>query len=727
MKQLFLKKGNVYLEDVPAPVLESNNILVKVYYSFISSGTELAAISESEKNLIERFAQNSNKNTNKIFGAVKSDGPIGAFALIKNRLNAVSSLGYACSGKVIAIGADVQRFKVGDYVACAGANIANHAEYISVPVKLATKVLNKNNLKQASLTTIGAIAMQGVRRANLALGETVVVLGLGLIGQITAQLCKLAGCKVFGIDIEPSRLETARQNGIDFVLDANSAVADQINFFTNHKGVDATIITATGDSGIINSAMQYTRRKGRVVLVGNVDINFDRNPFYSKEIDFLISCSYGPGRYDNDYENKNIDYPYSYVRWTENRNMELFVDFLENKKLKLDFLIDQEFDINQPESAYTYLDKQKGLGALFAFGQDLSLDILNEIKNYKNLDTQNLSVIKYLPPKNKIQVGFVGAGGFAKVKLLPILFKNRYAKLHTLIDKDNANLLTVAKTYNAKKIGNIAQKAFNDEDINMVVIATPHKYHFEQSLEALKNGKAVFVEKPAVVNFEQLYKLEQFFKLNPDIYYTVDFNRSFAPFNLIIKNVLSNRTNPLMINYRINAGYIAQDHWVNDKENGGRIIGEACHIFDLFGFLTDASPISVSVQSINGNHDSSINTDNFVATVLMSDGSCCNLIYSSLGNHDMGKENMEILFDGKSIVMQDYKVLKGFGLPASFNRTDKYPDKGHQYIFDEFVFNARIANSKQLINLKRIIDTSKLALTVDKLVRKNGGFEVFEN
>lgn len=734
MRQLFLRKGNLFLQDVPIPLLEDNSILVKVYYSFISSGTELATIGESEKNLIKKITENSSKNVSKIFGAIKSDGPMGTLSLIKNKLSLTSALGYSCSGKVVAVGKNIDKFKIGDYVACAGANIANHAEYASVPVNLAVKVFNKNNLKLASLTTIGSIAMQGFRRANLSLGESVAVIGLGLIGQITAQLCKLAGCKVFGIDIDPSRLELAKKNGIDFVLDAKTGIEEQINFLTKHKGVDATIIAAAGrDKSIINNAMTYTRRKGRVVLVGNVDINFDRDPFYSKEIDFLISCAYGPGRYDSNYENKGIDYPYPYVRWTENRNMDLFVELIENKKIKIGFLADQEFDISEAERAYFYLKKQRGLGALFTFGQNISREALNSIESYKKKDSyknqnfDNLILPKYVSPRGKIQVGFIGVGGFAKVKLLPILNRNRFVNLHTLVDKNNSNMLTVAKTYGVKKIGNITDRVFNDEDISVVVIATPHKYHFEQSIDALKYRKAVFVEKPAVVNFEQLYLLEKLFEQNPKVLYTVDFNRSFAPFNLIIKNVVSNRANPLIINYRMNAGYVSKEHWVNDKENGGRIIGEACHIFDLFCFLTDAFPVSVSVQTINSHNDDASNIDNFIATVRMSDGSCCNFTYSSLGNCAMGKEHMEILFDGKSIWMKDYKVLKGFGVPVSFNRTDKYADKGHQYLLDEFILNVRISSHKLPIPLKRIIETSRLTLTVDKLVRNNGGFEVFDN
>lgn len=740
MKQLFLNKGKVFFADVPMPILKDNNIIVKVYYSFISSGTEISTISESEKSLIKKFSENSSKHINKITGALKTDGFLGTISLIKGKLKEVSPLGYSCSGKVIAVGKNVKNFKVGDYASCAGADFANHAEYITTPKNLATKVSDKKLLKYASITTIGAIAMQGVRRAQLSLGATVCVYGLGLIGQITAQLCKLSGCQVFGIDIQKNRLEYAKKMGVDFVLDANAPnFLDQIKFFTNHKGVDATIITAASSNGqIIDNSMDITRRKGKVVLVGDVNLNFNRDPFYSKEIDFLISCSYGPGRYDSSYEKNGFDYPYPYVRWTENRNMELFVNLIEKGKLNLDYLMEHDFDFEEIGNAYSFLRKSGDLGAVISFDQNVSqnmLDELNEELAVGSIDDfdagkcsqdNTLRAKHYIIPNSKFKLGFIGVGGFAKVKLLPIFSKDRNVHLHTIVDTNTNNLLNVSRIYDVKRISNKSKKIFTDDDVNMVVIATPHKYHAQQTIDAIMSGKAVFVEKPVAVNFEQLHQLERFFKFNENIFYCVDFNRSFAPFNLLIKKELQNRKNPLIINYRMNVGYLPTDHWIQDAENGGRIIGEACHIFELFSFLTDEYPVSVAVLPMDNLKDDLKSTDNFIATVNMSGGSCCNLTYSSLGNYCVGKEFMEIMFDGKTIHMDDYKQLKGYGLPVAFNRKSKNQNKGHEILITEFIKQAKIGGNSP-VSLKRILDATKISLIVNKLVLKGGGFEHIDN
>ena len=724
MKQAFLQKGKVHLQEVDIPAFDKKSVLVKVEYSFISSGTELATLQASEKSLTEKFLANSKNNIEKVIGAVKENGLGGTIALVKSKRDNFASVGYSCSGKIIAVGQEVEKFKVGDYVACGGAGFANHAQVISVPQNLAVKISNDSFLKHASLTTIGAIAMQGIRRANLNLGEKVCVFGLGLIGQITVQLAKLSGCQVIGVDLAPERMQLAKELGADFVFNPIEVdLKNELDFLTSHYGVDATIITAASCCGIvIDQAMDVTRRKGRVVLVGDVKLDFSREAFYSKEIDFLISCSYGPGRYDKSYEIEGKDYPYSYVRWTENRNMQLFVDLLEDNKILIEPLISHEFELQNAQKAYDFLQKSKSLGIVLSY-QDQEKYSLQDVVARLLKEDEWSNVKPYVVPEDKLRVGLVGVGGFAKIKLLPLLSKNKNSQIQCLIDTDVTNLLNTAKMYGARNIGSDYHRLFLDDEIDMVVVATPHSLHFEQTMAALTEGKAVFVEKPAAVNFEQLEKLENFLKKNNNILYCVDFNRSFAPFNLQIKKELQDRKNPMLIHYRMNAGFIPKDHWIQSLQNGGRIIGETCHIFELFCFLTDSEPVSVAVESANHGSDDLLSNDNVAVNLKMKDGSCCSLLYTALGNKNLQKERMEIFFDGKAIVMEDYKKLQGYGLPTSFNKIVNSADKGHKDLLYEFVQVAKGFKQNLPIPLQRIICATKISLIADELARNGGGYK----
>jgi predicted dehydrogenase/threonine dehydrogenase-like Zn-dependent dehydrogenase len=718
MKQVFLNKGAATVEEFPQPQVSDRSILVAVSYSFISTGTEGATVAASTQDaFVKRLITRAPKYIVKVAQAVREHGVSGTVSLVKGKLKQLLALGYSCSGQIVSVGKNVTTFKVGDYVACAGAGIASHAEFVAVPENLAVRLSGEKILKQASITTIGSIAMQGVRRADLRLGETVCVIGLGLIGQITAQLLKRSGCSVIGVDIVPERLKIARSLGIDFAFDPSEcSLKREIDFITQHYGVDATIITAGSQTGeIIDQSMDVTRRRGKVVLVGDVKIDFDRAVFYKKEIDFLISCSYGPGRYDSSYEQKGVDYPYAYVRWTENRNMQLFVKMLDRKEIMIDPLISSEFELERAGEAYDYLKNKKPLGIVLSY----SPQEINGDDDDEEAISVPIELTSYKVPDGVIKVGMVGFGGFSKVKLFPILSTCPGVRVDAFVDVDPANAINSANQNRASLVTNSYQELLSNDDINMAVIATPHALHARQTIDFLKAGKAVFSEKPAVCTWSELDELKSLFKHDNNFLYAVDFNRSFAPFVTAIKDVVTKRSNPLIVTYRMNAGFIPQDHWI--QEQGGRVIGEACHIFELFAFLVDSKPVSVSVEVAHPNSDDLTSSDNFSTHIRFSDGSLCSLVYTAFGNKELNKERMEVFFDGKSIVMDDYRKLTGYGLPVSFNKSSIEQDKGHSALLKQFAIAARTQGGVSPISFERILRATELSLIIDELARKGGG------
>lgn len=721
-RQVFLRQGKISVEPVPTPLVQEHNVLVRVHYSFISSGTEISTIKAAATSPFAAYVNNLTHYTNKLYTAFKEHGYVGTRALLQERRQKVMPLGYSCTGQIVACGSKVRNLHEGDYVACTGSAHAYHANNVSVPQNLAVRISHPEILKEASITALGAIALQGIRRAQLEIGQTVCVVGLGLIGQLTVQLARQAGCSVIGIDIRDDRIKAAYQSGAEKCFNAKSTdIIREINYLTEHRGVDVTLITAASQvDNLVQQAMLMTRRKGRVVVVGDVKLSFDRDPFYTKEIDFLISCSYGPGRYDASYEQQSIDYPYAYVQWTEQRNMAYIVRLIEKKELKLNHLITHNYPLDHAQEAYAQLNKG-ALGVVLSYNQiPQATNLLS-----KQAATNTSEVKDYKPPTDKHQVALIGAGGFAKTRILPLITTHTRATLRSIIDIDMASTLTIARVYNAHNAHNDYRTILNDDRTNLVIVASPHSYHTEQALDCLRAGKAVLVEKPAAISLEQYNALKNFLETHPQARYCVDFNRSYAPFMQAIKKQLVARTQPALITYRMNAGYLNADHWIQSSEQGGRIIGEACHIFELFYFLTNSTPRSITVGSSATTTSQLSSPDNAIITITMHDGSCCVLTYTSYGHHNAGKECMEVFFDGKTIVMNDFLELQGYGLPTSLNQRVRTQDKGHQNLYMKFFEAAYQEQWISPIPVARILHATQTALIADKLARCGGGIEYF--
>lgn len=717
MRQLFLEKGTVAIKEVCEPLLDDHSILVSVHYSFISSGTEIAAIVHAKQSVL---FSNVPQKIKQLFETTAMQGAEETSSFIKGRLQGMAQqLGYSCSGQVIAIGKKIQTVRVGDYVACAGAGVANHADIVCVPEHLAVKLSDERHLKNASVAAISAIALQGIRRAELQIGETVCVIGLGLLGQLTVQLAKQAGCRVVGIDLMQERLDLAASLGADRVFQCGEQnIVHDVQYFTDQYGADATIITAASKSDVImQQAMEMTRKKGTVVLVGDVGLHLEREPFYAKEIDFKISCSYGPGRYDAAYE-KGQDYPYSYVRWTENRNMQAIVSLIEGGSLAIDRIITTQINFHDVAKAQQDLELQHSLGAILWY-KDGKHAAHTTAKEFALEAPQE---IRFRPArKNELNVGVVGAGSFAQSTLMPIVRGIANLNITTVVDADVAKSIDVSHQYGAARTLVNDTELCSYNDVDAVLIASPHKYHADQALRALSQGKAVFLEKPMVTDFDQLEQFKTFLKRHPSIPFCVDYNRSFAPFITKIKRAIAQRSSPLVIHYRMNAGFIPKEHWIQNESGAGRLIGEACHIFDLFCFLTESKPRSVSVEALQSSHDNLFPTDNFSVQISFNDGSICSLLYTSLGDSGLGMERMELFYDSKAIVMDDYMALRGYGLPKAFNDYVQDPDRGHRALVSNF-FNGLLREQyAPLISHERLLSVAELTLIIDKLACEGGG------
>jgi predicted dehydrogenase/threonine dehydrogenase-like Zn-dependent dehydrogenase len=649
MKQIIIQNGTVIVDDVAAPQVGANGLLVRTHFSCISTGTELSAVVNSGMPLYRR-ALRQPEQARRVLRMMKDQGIRRTLDRVRGKLSAGSPSGYSAAGQVIAVGELVEGFSVGDLVACAGAGIANHAEVISVPVNLAVKTPPGLGLNLAATVTLGSIAMQGVRRAQPTLGETVVVVGLGVIGQITAQLLAANGCYVVGVDTDQHRIGLALENGLGFGI--NAASEDYVEFakkITDGFGADAVIITAASPSDqIVSDAANACRKRGRVVLVGDVGLHLRRADFYAKEIDFFISCSYGPGRYDPVYEEEGRDYPIGYVRWTENRNMESYLRLIAQKKIRLEKLMSEPYNVDHASEAYAALQQtdNRPTIAILAYPE-------------REGALQRTVVHRAVTQTGRIRVGLIGGGGFAQGMHLPNMVKLRKDyELHCVASRTGSNARAIATQYEAAYSTTDYERVLEDPDVDLVLIATRHDLHAKMALEALRAGKNVLVEKPLAIHEDELAAVEEFFHDRPSSpMLCVGFNRRFSPAIRMARELMRNATTPLIVNYRMNAGYIPLNHWTHGAEGGGRNIGEACHIYDLFNFLTESTVQSLHASSVVPRGKSWRKNDNFVAVVTYKDGSVCTLTYTAQGDSGFPKEQMDVFVDGKVVSMNDFKSL----------------------------------------------------------------------
>jgi predicted dehydrogenase/threonine dehydrogenase-like Zn-dependent dehydrogenase len=664
MKQAVVKKGKVIAQNVATPNVSKGSVLIKVHYSCISAGTEMTSVNTTKKSLIKR-AIDSPDEVKEVLDFVKSNGIQKTIQKVRGVIDGGKQTGYSVAGEVIAIGEDLNNFQIGDKVAAAGAGIANHAEYVDVPTNLVMKMPNELDYRLASTVTMGGIAMQGVRRADLRFGESCVVVGAGILGLLALQMLKLSGVRVLVTDLDEHRLALAKELGADLCINPIKEDAVKVsNSFSGGYGVDCVLFTAaTSSSKPLADSFKMCRKKGKVVLVGVVGMEINRGDMYAKELDFQISTSYGPGRYDRNYEEKGLDYPLAYVRWTENRNMTEYLSLLNEGKINLEPLIDGVFGIEKVDEAFASLDAE---------GQKPIIVLLD----YKHSSNDKKVELNSKPVnKESINVGIVGAGNFVTGMHLPNMRKlgNKYA-LRAVMNRTGFSADAVAKQFGAAYSTTDFEEIINDAAIDLVMITTRHDSHADYVLRSLKAGKHTFVEKPLAIDQEGLDKIKEFYDsdaANKPVLMT-GFNRRFSQFATEIKKHTDKRINPLFIQYRMNAGFIPLDNWVH--EHGGRIIGEACHLIDLMTSLTNSKISTISYEKLSPNNDKFSQQDNVAMILKYEDGSVCNIHYFASGSKKLSKEYMEVHYDEKTIIMEDYKTLKGHDVSVkemNLNRSEK--------------------------------------------------------
>lgn len=710
MKQLThkLKTGAIKVLEVPPPLLRPGMILVKNHYSLISAGTEGSTVRAARKSLAGK-AKERPQQVKQVLESLRQKGPVQTYQAVMKRLDSYSSLGYSSAGEVIDVSPDVKGFAPGDLVACAGAGYASHAEVAVIPKNLCIKLHPDADLMQAAYTTIGAIALQGVRQAEVKIGETCAVIGLGLIGQLTCLILRAGGVKVVGVEIDPKMAKVAAEHCADLALTRDEpGIVEKIHEFTDGIGVDTAIITASSSStDPVNFAGAILRKKGRVVIVGAVPTGFDRGPYYKKELELRMSCSYGPGRYDPNYEEKGIDYPEGYVRWTENRNMKAFHELVHSGKIDLSHLTTHVFELDKAPEAYDLILEKRELylGILIKYDTEKTQTI-------RKVTTRKASLL------GKVNIAFIGAGSYAGSYLLPNVAKNKDVALKAVMTSSGTSAVSVAEKYGFEFCTSDENDIFSNNEIDTIFITTRHDTHAKYVVKALRAEKNVFVEKPLCLTYQELEEIEELIRekgqgKEPKAL-MVGFNRRFSPLAAQLKERIGE--GPIAMIYRVNAGPIPPGSWVQDvDQGGGRIIGEICHFVDFLTFANGSLPTTIFATSIKApqNLEDTVNV-----SLTFMNGSIGTISYFSNGSKSLFKEYVEVYRAGTSVILKDFKLLEVYSNRKMIKKKLLSQDKGQKDMVKTFLDSIKNGNPAP-ISFNEIYATTLTTFKILSSLRNN--------
>ena len=696
--------------DVPIPTVTAGKVVIRNECSLVSIGTELMLIDFGEATLVGKAIKQPER-VKDVLRKVQVDGLLTTVDAVRSKLSSPIPLGYSCTGRVVDVAPDVKHLKVGDRVVANGP----HADYCLVPGNLTARVPDEVYPQQAAFTVVASIAMESLRLAKPAIGETFVVIGVGLIGQITVQLLRASGCRVIALDRKDARLKLCRQMGVETLkLEDTVAAIAAIDKFSGGRGCDGVIVAAsTKSSDPLRLGAEVLRKRGRMVLVGVAGMDLDRKPFYEKEISFSVSCSYGPGRYDKSYEDQNQDYPFGFVRWTAQRNFEAILHLLASGDLNVDPLITHRHDFEESPEVYAKLSRStEALGVLFDYQTD---ELKVQPKKSINIKTQSFRASKPV-------IGVVGAGNYATRILVPAL-KKANAQLHTLVSIGGVNASVNGKKFGFSYASSDFDEILNNDEINTVFIATRHNTHAKFAAQALSVGKNVFVEKPLAISQQGIDEVESVLQdtksyvSNAVPQLCVGYNRRQAPQILEMKRVLGAYEQPLQMVMTMNAGHVPPDHWTQDVDiGGGRLIGEACHYIDLMRYFVGCQIKDASVSEMKQLSKTYATEENLSIQLTFEDGSLGTILYLANGHSSFPKERIEVFSGGRILQLDNFQRLYGFGWPKLSKRRLIRQDKGQDAFVLEFL--SRVEEGRILIEEEELFDVAKTTIKLAGQLRK---------